>query len=255
MRFVCAILFVLAFCVFADAQEQSFKITGVVKQLDLKGGTISIRRKSFPEDEKFSFLKKDIDVTTPSGLKAKVDTIKIGQTVVLTVGMFGDVEAVTINAIAFNERLRTSTSAGTIRLLRTTTNRPFSASRRTLALHHRQTGLPAESSRGPEWRWHVARRQTVVGLNCTGRMASLPQALRVKVSVCPAHYVGELTDMISQEQLRSLVENKVHLANSGREGRQHSAITARCRVQSLRKDIDEASVRSSFPRKPGDASS
>jgi hypothetical protein len=39
---------------------------------------------------------------TPSGPKAKVDVIKIGQTVVLTIGMFGDVEAVSINALAFH---------------------------------------------------------------------------------------------------------------------------------------------------------
>lgn len=103
MRFLGAIFVLVMAGDLASAQEPSFKITGVVKQLDLKGGTIAIRstRKGVTEDETFGFLKKDIDVLAPTGQKTRLDAIKIGQTVVLTIGILGDVETVAIQAFAF----------------------------------------------------------------------------------------------------------------------------------------------------------
>jgi hypothetical protein len=202
MRFVCAILFVLAFDIVADAQEQSFKITGVVKQLDLKGGTISIRRKSFPEDEKFSFLKKDIDVSTPSGPKAKVDTIKIGQTVILTIGMFGDVEAVTINATAFNatvadidlgkRTIKVAQNDNESAVLSIAENAKLSITGKAVYLREIKPGSEMAVSTSLDGK-------TVLGLNLLsdpdGKYASKLWT-RVKVSRLPGtRYVGELSDI------------------------------------------------------------
>lgn len=104
MRCVLSILVVLTVgCLVSPAQEPSFQITGIIKHLDVKVGTVSIRpkRKFATRDETFSFLKKDIDITTPTGQKAQLETLKLGQTVMLTIGPSGDVEAVAIQELSF----------------------------------------------------------------------------------------------------------------------------------------------------------
>ena len=85
------------------AQEIPAKVTGVVKQLDVKLGTVTVRpsRKAAMDDETYSLLRKDIEVTTPSGQKTKLDTVRPGQVVQLKIGPTGDVEAVAIQAPVF----------------------------------------------------------------------------------------------------------------------------------------------------------
>lgn len=83
-------------------QESPAKVSGVVTKLDVKVGTISIRpSKGALEGQSFSFLKKDIDVITPSGQKAGLNAMRIGHTVQLSIGPTGDVEAVVIQAPTF----------------------------------------------------------------------------------------------------------------------------------------------------------
>src|SRR5262245_35545628 len=79
------------------------KVTGVIKQLDAKVGTVSVRpsRKGATEDESFNLLKKDIPVTLPSGEKAQLDAVRPGQTAQLIIGDSGDVEAIVIQAPVF----------------------------------------------------------------------------------------------------------------------------------------------------------
>lgn len=202
MRFVGSTIVALVIVQAAFAQDQSFKITGIVKQLDLKDGTISIRRKSFPEDEKFSFLKKDIDVTTPSGPKAKVDAIKIGQTVVLTIGMFGDVEAVAINAVAFNatvadidlgkRTIKVAQNDNASAVLAVAENATLSITKKPVFLREIKPGSEMAVSTSLDGK-------TVLGLNLLsdpdGKLATKLYP-RVKVSKLPGtRYVGELSDI------------------------------------------------------------
>jgi hypothetical protein len=201
MRLVWSILVILAFSLAADAQE-SFKITGVVKQLDLRGGTIAIRRKGFPEDEKFSFLKKNIDVTTPAGPKAKLEVIKIGQTVVLTIGSVGDVEAVTINALAFTatvadidlgkRTIKVAQNDNESALLAVAENAKLSIAGKPVYLREIKPGSEMAVSTSLDGK-------TVLSLNLLsdpdGKYASKLWT-RVKVSRLPGtRYVGELTDI------------------------------------------------------------
>jgi hypothetical protein len=77
------------------------KVTGVVKNVDLKVGTITLNRKDAASDETFNLLKKDIEVIAPEGRKVQPDAVKPGQTVQLKVGLTGDVVAVLIQASVF----------------------------------------------------------------------------------------------------------------------------------------------------------
>lgn len=78
------------------------KVTGVVKKLDLKVGTVTVRpSKGATEDETFSIRNKDIEVTTAAGEKARLDAVAVGQTVQLKLGITGDVEAMVIQLPGF----------------------------------------------------------------------------------------------------------------------------------------------------------
>ena len=79
------------------------KVTGVVKNLDLKVGTITVRptRQGATSDETFNLHKKDIDVTAPVGQKVRLDAVRPGQTVQLRFGLTGDVDAIAIQASTF----------------------------------------------------------------------------------------------------------------------------------------------------------
>lgn len=83
------------------AQDELPKINGVVKNVDVKVGTITIRRKGAIEDETFNLLKRDINVTDPAGRKALLDAVRAGQTVQLRPGLTGDIEAIGIQASVF----------------------------------------------------------------------------------------------------------------------------------------------------------
>ncbi len=85
----------------AVAAQDTIKVTGLVKQVDLTVGTITVRSKGAKEDESYSFFKKDIEVTTPAGAKARLDAIAPGLTVQLKIGATGDVEGVLIQAAVF----------------------------------------------------------------------------------------------------------------------------------------------------------
>lgn len=92
----------LLFPEFLAAQAPA-KVTGVVKQLDVKIGTVTIRpsRKGAKEDESYNLLKRDIPVTLPSGEKAQLEAVRPGQTAQLIIGVTGDVEAILIQAPVF----------------------------------------------------------------------------------------------------------------------------------------------------------
>jgi hypothetical protein len=106
MRFLCACL-VLGAAVLCPqclcAQELLYGVTGVVKKLDAKIGTITVRPngKGVIEDQTFSLLKSDIDVTGPSGEKMRLDGIAPGQTVQLKIGVGEDVAAIVVQASVF----------------------------------------------------------------------------------------------------------------------------------------------------------
>jgi hypothetical protein len=79
------------------------KINGVVKQVDIERGTVTVRptHKGAAGDETFSFLKKDIDVTSPAGEKTRLDAIEAGHTIQLKFAASGDVEAIVIQSPVF----------------------------------------------------------------------------------------------------------------------------------------------------------
>ncbi len=78
------------------------KVTGVVKKIDLKVGTVTVRpSKGATEDETFSIRRKDIEVTTAAGEKTRLDVVAVGQTVQLKLGITGDVEAMVIQLPGF----------------------------------------------------------------------------------------------------------------------------------------------------------
>src|SRR5687768_2179518 len=58
------------------AAQDPPRVTGVVKNVDLEVGTITVRRKSAADDARFNLLKKDIEVTEPSGRKVPLDAIR-----------------------------------------------------------------------------------------------------------------------------------------------------------------------------------
>ena len=53
------------------------------------------------EEETFNFLRRDIEVTDPTGRKVGPRAVVPGQTVMLKLGTAGDVEAVAIQASVF----------------------------------------------------------------------------------------------------------------------------------------------------------
>jgi hypothetical protein len=77
------------------------KVTGVVKNDNGEVGTITVRRKNAADDERFNLLKKEIEVTEPSGRKVPLDAVRTGQTVQLRVGVTGDIEAISIQPGVF----------------------------------------------------------------------------------------------------------------------------------------------------------
>src|SRR5436190_2215339 len=78
------------------------KVNCVVKKLDIEIGTITIRRtKGAVEDETFSLLKKDIEVTTPSGEKGRLENVTPGQTVQLKIDVTGDIDGIVIQSQVF----------------------------------------------------------------------------------------------------------------------------------------------------------
>jgi len=83
------------------AAQDPPKVTGVVKNVNLEIGTITVRPKGTMVDETFNLLKKDLEVTAPEGRKVKLDAVKPGQTVQLKPGVTGDIEAVVIQASVF----------------------------------------------------------------------------------------------------------------------------------------------------------
>src|SRR5262245_3239489 len=85
------------------AQEGTYKVSGLIKLVDVQRGTITVRpsTKGVTQDQSYSFLKKDIDVIGPNGQKAQLSVLTAGQTVQLKIGASGDVEGVIIQAPAF----------------------------------------------------------------------------------------------------------------------------------------------------------
>ncbi len=77
------------------------KVTGVIKHFDAKIGIITVRAKGATEDESYSLLKNDIDVTTVAGEKTRLDVVAPGQTVLLKIGATGDVEAIVVQPAVF----------------------------------------------------------------------------------------------------------------------------------------------------------
>ncbi len=102
-RLLCFILgSAVLYAGFSHAQD-AIKVTGVVKKMDAKTGAITIRptRKGATEDESYSLLKKEIEVTTVGGEKTKLDIVAPGQTVQLKIGASGDVEAIMVQPYVF----------------------------------------------------------------------------------------------------------------------------------------------------------
>jgi hypothetical protein len=85
------------------AAQDSVKVTGVVKQFDVNVGVITIRpnRKGATEDESYSLLNKEIEVTTVAGEKTRLDAVAPGQTVQLTIRPSGDVAAIVVQPYVF----------------------------------------------------------------------------------------------------------------------------------------------------------
>lgn len=85
------------------AAQDTVKVMGMVKQLDIETGTITIRptRKFATEDEKFNLLKKDIVVTTAAGEKSRLEAVGPGHTVQLRLGASGDVESIVVQPYVF----------------------------------------------------------------------------------------------------------------------------------------------------------
>ncbi len=92
----------LLFCGSLPAQD-FVKVTGVVKQVDVKIGTITIRpsRKNAPQDETYNLLKEDIEVTTTTGEKTRLALLAPGHTVQLRIGATDDVESIVVQPYAF----------------------------------------------------------------------------------------------------------------------------------------------------------
>jgi hypothetical protein len=104
MSLSCPLLVVVALLAPGPLSAQNpavAKVSGVVKKVDVKAGTIVIRPKAAMEDETFSLLKRDIGVTAPGGQKGEVADLAPGQTVQLLLGLSGDVEAVLIQSQVF----------------------------------------------------------------------------------------------------------------------------------------------------------
>lgn len=205
----------------ATGQELSYKITAIIKQLDLNSGTVTVRptRKDATADETFSFLKKDIDVKNPSGEKTQLGELKIGQTVQLTIGVNGDIEAVNIQALAFLATVEDVDLAK--RTVKITQNEnqlltmlvPNDAK---LSIAGRSVFL-RELKIGAEFRVEASLdAKTVLGLNLVfdpdGKHASKLYT-RIKVSRLPGtRFVGVLTDIDAAKNQFNLTGPKTKYA-------------------------------------------
>ena len=102
-RLGCILIGAIILCQGWVAAQDTAKVQGVLKQIDAKNGTVTIRPKGkeVKEDATFSLLKKDIDVSTSAGQKAKLDALTPGQVVQLKLGVSGDVEAIVLQPFVF----------------------------------------------------------------------------------------------------------------------------------------------------------